>query len=108
MVKTPTAVMLNLPVGGESSMKRAPRYGDRMHFTRPRELLAAALIGLVLAYLLFQVAYGSIPRLPTLAGVTLLALAVLELTLAFSVRNRIRAGRVVAALAIARAVALAK
>lgn len=79
-----------------------------MHFTRPRELLVAWLIGLALGYLLFQVAYASMPSLPTLAGVTLLVLAVVEVVLAFVVRNRIRSGRVVTGLGIARAVALAK
>ncbi|WP_020669745.1 DUF3180 domain-containing protein [Amycolatopsis nigrescens] len=79
-----------------------------MHFTRPRELLVAGLIGLVLGFLLFQVAYGSLPAMPVAAGVTLLVLAAVETVLAFSIRNRIKTGRVLAAIAVARAVALAK
>ncbi|GAB3507946.1 DUF3180 domain-containing protein [Amycolatopsis cihanbeyliensis] len=79
-----------------------------MHFTRPRELAIAGVIGLGAAYLLFELVYSTLPRLPTLAGTTLLILAVIELVLAFSVRGRIRAGRVLGALMIARAVALAK
>lgn len=79
-----------------------------MHFTRPRDLVVSGLLGLVAGYLLFQVAYGSLPRLPTFAGVTLLVLALVELVLAFGVRKRIRDGRVLAAIAVARAVALAK
>lgn len=79
-----------------------------MHFTRPRELLAAGLIGLVLGYLLFQAAYGSMPHLPTLAGTTLLVLGVIEAVLAFVIRNRITTRRVVLSVWIARAVALAK
>jgi uncharacterized RDD family membrane protein YckC len=79
-----------------------------MHFTRPRELVVAGLIGLVLVYLLFQVGYGSFPQLPLFVGVTLFLLALVETVLAFSVRARIREGRVVAAIAVARAVALAK
>ncbi|MFF5990880.1 DUF3180 domain-containing protein [Prauserella flavalba] len=79
-----------------------------MHFTRPRELLVAGVIGLALVYFLFEVAYESMPSLPTLAGATLLVLAVGELVLAFVVRNRIRSGRVVTGIGIARAVALAK
>jgi hypothetical protein len=80
-----------------------------MHFTRPRDLLFAGLIGLVLAFGLFQLAYGSLPRLPLGAGATLAALAVLEFALAFPIRARIRRGRVDSdGIGIARAVALAK
>jgi Protein of unknown function (DUF3180) len=79
-----------------------------MHFTRPRELVVAGLIGLVLAYLAFKFFYGSLPRLPTFAGATLAALSVIEVALAFSIRSRIRTGRLLGAIAVARAVALAK
>jgi uncharacterized protein DUF3180 len=79
-----------------------------MHFTRPRELIVAGLVGLVLAYLAFKFFYGSLPRLPTLGGVTLFVLAVIEVALAFSIRSRIRSGRLLGAIAVARAVALAK
>ncbi|MDT7798451.1 MAG: hypothetical protein QOI78_1884 [Actinomycetota bacterium] len=79
-----------------------------MHFTRPRDLVAAGVLGLVLGYLLFQVAYGSLPQLPLLAGVTFAVLAVIEVVLAFVIRSRIKGGRVVAAIGIARSVALAK
>ncbi|MEU6643262.1 DUF3180 domain-containing protein [Saccharomonospora sp. NPDC046836] len=79
-----------------------------MHFTRPRELLVAGVIGLALMYLVFQVAYGSLPTLPVFAGVTLLVLAIIETVLAFVIRSRIRAGRVANGIGIARAVALAK
>lgn len=79
-----------------------------MHFTRPRELAVAGLLGLVLAYLLFQVAYGSFPALPLFAGVTLFVLALCEAVLAFIIRSRIKEGRVLAALSVARSVALGK
>ena len=79
-----------------------------MHFTRPRELVVAGLVGLVAVYLLFEFAYGQLPSLPTLAGATLLVLAAVETVLAFVVRSRIREGRVITGLGIARAVALAK
>ncbi|HJQ45346.1 MAG TPA: DUF3180 domain-containing protein [Amycolatopsis sp.] len=79
-----------------------------MHFTRPRELVTAGLVGLVLSFLAFKFFYGSLPRLPQFAGVTLLVLAVIEVALAFSIRARIRSGRLLGAIAVARAVALAK
>lgn len=79
-----------------------------MHFTRPRELVIAGLVGVVLAYLAFKFAYSSLPRLPLLAGITLAVLAVIETVLAFSIRSRIRAGRLTGAIGVARAVALAK
>lgn len=79
-----------------------------MHFTRPRELLVAGLLGLIAGFLLFEFAYSSLPRLPRPAGATLGALALVEAALAFGVRSRIRAGTVHSAITIARAVALAK
>lgn len=79
-----------------------------MHFTRPRELLVAGIVGFGVVFLLFEAAYGALPGLPTLAGVTLLVLAVIEAVLGFVVRGRIRSGRVVTGLGIARAVVLAK
>ncbi|HKN52486.1 MAG TPA: DUF3180 domain-containing protein [Amycolatopsis sp.] len=79
-----------------------------MHFTRPRDLLVAGLAGLVVIYLLFLVAYGSLPQLPLLAGITFAVLAVIETVLAFVIRSRVKSGRVVEPIGIARAVALAK
>ncbi|EHR53149.1 Protein of unknown function (DUF3180) [Saccharomonospora marina XMU15] len=79
-----------------------------MHFTRPRELVFATLLGFGLALLLFQAAYDTLPSLPPPAGTTLLVLAVAETVLAFVIRSRIRSRRVVTGVWIARAVALAK
>lgn len=79
-----------------------------MHFTRPRELVVAGLVGLAAVYLVFEFAYAQLPPLPTLAGATLIVLAAIETVLAFVVRSRISEGRVVTGLGIARAVALAK
>lgn len=79
-----------------------------MHFTRPRDLVLAGIVGLAVGFLLIQLAYRDIPRLPTFAGVTLAVLAIVETILAFSIRSRIREGRFVRALTAARAVALAK
>lgn len=80
-----------------------------MHFTRLRDLLLAGVLGLVVAYLLFQSAYGALPRLPALAGISLVVLGLVEGLLAFAIRKRIRAHRVaLAGVGIARAVVLAK
>ncbi|WP_020664255.1 DUF3180 domain-containing protein [Amycolatopsis benzoatilytica] len=79
-----------------------------MHFTRSRDLVVAAILGLAVVYVLFQFAYGNLPRLPLLAGATFAVLAAVEAGLAFSVRSRVRAGRVRSAVGIARMVALAK
>ncbi|KHF44307.1 membrane protein [Saccharomonospora viridis] len=79
-----------------------------MHFTRARDLLVAGLVGFGLTFPLFRFAFGELPSLPTLAGVTLLVLACVELALAFVIRSRIRSHQVVTGLWIARAVALAK
>ncbi|SNR62062.1 Protein of unknown function [Haloechinothrix alba] len=79
-----------------------------MQFTRARDLVLAGLIGLGVGYVLFDNAYRAMPDLPTLAGVTLLVLALIELGFAVSARGRIRDGRVYAGLLIARFVILAK
>jgi hypothetical protein len=82
-----------------------------MRFTRPRDLLAAGVVAGVLVHLLVRLAYGSLPPLPTFAGVTLLLLAVIEFVLGFSLRARIRRKQgttPVQPLTAARAVALAK
>lgn len=79
-----------------------------MQFTRARDLLLAGLVGLGVVFLLFQFAYRSIQSLPTLAGVTLLVLAVVDIGLALWVRGMIRSARVTNAIVVARMVALAK
>lgn len=80
-----------------------------MRFTRARDLVAIGIVTGVVGYLLVLQFYGDMPRLPTLAGVTLLALAAVEAGLAVAVRNRVRRRTgVLHAVSIARAVALAK
>jgi uncharacterized protein DUF3180 len=80
-----------------------------MRFTRARDLVATGIVTGVLGYLLVLQFYGELPRLPTFAGVTLLALAAVEVGLAVAVRNRIRRRTAtLQAVTIARAVALAK
>ncbi|SMD00174.1 DUF3180 domain-containing protein [Kibdelosporangium aridum] len=82
-----------------------------MRFTRPRDLVIAGLLAAVVLYLIMQSAYGSLPPLPTLAGVSLVVIAIVDVVLGFSLRSRIRGtkpGKPVQALTAARAVALAK
>ena len=79
-----------------------------MRFTKPRDLIIAGVLAAVVLYLILQSAYGSLPPLPTLAGVTLVIIAVIDLVLAFSMRSRIRSGKPIQALTAARTVALAK
>ncbi|MGH3624701.1 MAG: DUF3180 domain-containing protein [Sciscionella sp.] len=83
----------------------------RVEATSARELLVAGIVAGVLVHLGLQLAYSSIPELPTAAGGTLLVLAVIELLLAISLRPRLqrRAGtRPVPSLTAVRVVALAK
>lgn len=82
-----------------------------MRFTRSRDLVIAAVVAGLLVHLGLRVGYGSLPPLPTLAGVTLLVIAVVEAPLGFVLRSRIqrRPGtRPVQPLTAARAVLVAK
>ena len=79
--------------------------------TRPIDLVTAAVVGAVLTYLLVRLAYGGLPRLPLLAGITLLILGVAEVLLGNTLRARIerRPGtEPVNPLLAARAVTVAK
>ncbi|GAA3892097.1 DUF3180 domain-containing protein [Saccharothrix violaceirubra] len=82
-----------------------------MRFTRPRDLLAVALLAGLVAHALLNWVYDTLPPLPTFAGFTLLVIAATDLALAFPLRARIRrvpGTRPVAPLTAARAVVLAK
>ncbi|MEU6128671.1 DUF3180 domain-containing protein [Saccharopolyspora sp. NPDC047091] len=82
-----------------------------MQFTPARQLVVAALVAAVLAYVGASLAYGGLPRLPALAGATLLLIAVVDVLLAVTLRPRIKrkpGTEPVDALPAARAVALAK
>lgn len=82
-----------------------------MKFTRPRDLAAVAILAGILAHLVLRLAYDTLPPLPRASGSTLLAIGVLEVVLAFSLRARIQrrpGARPVQPLTAARAVALAK
>ncbi len=79
--------------------------------TSPSLLVVAAVAVGLAVNLAVQVAYGDLPPLPLLAGLTPLVLGIAELVLAAVLRARIRrrpGSRPVDALATARAVALAK
>lgn len=79
--------------------------------TRPRDLALAAVVAAFVVHLLLQVAYGSLPPLPTLGGTSLVVLAAVETVLGFTLRARIQqrpGARPVQPLLAARAVALAK
>lgn len=82
-----------------------------MTFTKSRHLVAAGLVAAVVIYLLSLLSYGGLPPLPTLAGATLLLIAVVDVVLAVNMRPRVQRKQgtePVEALTAARAVALAK
>ena len=82
-----------------------------MRFTRARDLVLVGVITAVVVNVLLLIGYDSLPPLPTLAGGTLLVLAVLELGFALVLRPRLarKAGtRPVPPLQAVRVVALAK
>ncbi|WP_436493352.1 DUF3180 domain-containing protein [Actinokineospora sp. HUAS TT18] len=81
-----------------------------MRFTKASDLVPAGAVTAVAVYLALRLVWGELPRLPTLAGITLLVLAVVEVVFGFALRGRIRAtsGKPVQPLTAARAVALAK
>jgi hypothetical protein len=82
-----------------------------VRFTRARDLVLAGVITAVVVNVLLLIGYDSLPPLPTLAGGTLLVLAVIELAFAIVLRPRLarKAGtRPVPALQAVRVVALAK
>lgn len=79
-----------------------------MHFTRPKDLAIGGLVGLGAGYVLFDLAYASIPDVPIMAGSTLLVLAIVEVIIAIWVRDRIRGRRLIEAVLVSRFVVLAK
>lgn len=79
-----------------------------MHFTRATDLLLAALVGLGVGYLIFELASEQVPKLPVLAGGLLAVLAGIEAALAVWVRRRISTGRLTQAIVVSRCVVLAK
>jgi hypothetical protein len=82
-----------------------------VRFTRPRDLVVAAVLAALVTHLLLIAEYNSLPRLPTFVGLTFLVLAGVEVWLGITLRARIRrkpGTPPVEALVAARAVALAK
>lgn len=79
--------------------------------TSPSVLLVVAVAAGLAVNVVVQVAYGDLPPLPLLAGLTAAVLGVADIVLAAVLRARIRrrpGARPIDALAAARAVALAK
>ena len=82
-----------------------------MTATRPRDLLATALVTAVVVHLLVRSTYGSLPTLPLLAGVTHGLLGIAEAVAGNVLRARIQrrpGARPVQPLVAARAVLVAK
>ena len=82
-----------------------------MTATRPRDLLAVALVAAVLVNLLVRLSYGSLPQIPLFAGATFGVLGAAEAVAGNMLRARIRrrpGTRPVQPLVAARAVLLAK
>ncbi|RKT83903.1 Protein of unknown function [Saccharopolyspora antimicrobica] len=89
----------------------APRRAEHLSFTKPGQLITAGVAAAVVVFLLTQLAYGDLPRLPLAAGATLLLIALVDLVLALTMRPRIKrkpGTEPVNSLTAARAVALAK
>jgi hypothetical protein len=63
---------------------------DRMGFTRPRDLLAVAVVALALGYVLVRLNYQRMPPLPRFAGVAAALLGIGEAIVGFGLRSRIR------------------
>ncbi len=79
--------------------------------TRPRDLLAAGLLALLVANILVRMTYGSLPSIPLFAGATLGVLGIAELLGGNSLRARIKrkpGTNPIQPLVAARAVVVAK
>lgn len=82
-----------------------------MNATTARELVISGAATAVIAWLLVQLSYQSLPEFPTLAGTTLLVLAIVESLLAYALRPRLQrkeGTRPVQSVTAVRVVALAK
>ncbi len=85
-----------------------------MGTTRIRDLLIAGTVTAILGYFFVLMAYGSLPPIPLLAGVSLLVLAIAEGGWAFYIRSKVNDGQIgvgtgrLPALVVARSVVVAK
>ena len=61
-----------------------------MGFTRPRDLLAVAVVAAVLAYVIVRLNYGRMPPLPRFAGLAAALVGIGEAVGGFGLRSRIR------------------
>ncbi|MGH3495687.1 MAG: DUF3180 domain-containing protein [Sciscionella sp.] len=59
-----------------------------MKYTRARDLILVAVIAGVVVSLLLQWTYSALPKLPRLAGTTLLVIAIIEFVLTLALRPR--------------------
>ncbi|MGW0039573.1 DUF3180 domain-containing protein [Gordonia sp. NPDC003376] len=100
-----------------STPRRNPQDGDEQHGlgpTKPFDLAVIVVIVGITAWILVRYNYSSLPPLPTLAGIVLYILAVIEAVTGFVVRARVEGRQVGRArgqlhpLTAARVVALAK
>lgn len=73
-------------------MSADPEPAYRMGPTRPRDLIAVALVAAVAGYLLVRLDYERIPPLPRLAGLVAAALGIAEAIFGHGLRARIQAG----------------
>ena len=64
--------------------------GDRMGFTRTRDLLVVVAVLLVLAYIVVRLNYRRMPPLPRFAGFAAAVLGIGEAVVGFGLRSRIR------------------
>lgn len=64
-----------------------------MGSTRPRDLMAVALVSAIAGYLLVRLNYGRIPPLPRFAGLAAAVLGLAEAIFGHGLRARIRADR---------------
>lgn len=73
------------------SAEKAPSF--RMGPTRPRDLVAVALVACIAGYLLVRLNYGRIPPLPRLAGLAAAVLGIAEAIFGHGLRARILSDR---------------
>lgn len=74
-------------------MSADPSPAFRMGPTRPRDLIAVALVATIAGYVLVRLNYGRIPPLPRFAGIAAAVLGIAEAIFGYGLRTRIQADR---------------